>query len=570
MMVQRGWFIVSDTASIAAARQAISAGDYARSIRLAGGRKAARAVSSDILAVRAEAMIKAGNFVSAEKALAELGRRTDADMALARLRGYLAIARRDDASAIAIHEAALAKRPDDEWHRIRLARALVRRGMVSQARDVIAQGLAARPDAFGLLIEDVAILRRVGMTAEAAERLREAQAIRPENARLYRHQGEMATTMGDHRGASALHGEALRLEPHIPGHRIRAVRSLEKAGQPDEALLLMQEGLSAYPMSAPLLAEIVRMRIRRDQPQAAAYNIGHLAEIYPDHGGIRELRAELAEATGDPFDAARQLQRQMARFPDDSGCVVRLADGLRRRGERGEALGLLRAIATPTPRSQMLASRLLIEQGRHDECRAMLAGWDRSEAAAIDRHRIAMRLASAEYRFTEAEAAASAILARLPDDSEAAKARALACTLTFDTDAAWGALRQIPVLPMGEGPARPQRAQAAEPVRPDRQRIPPAGRADPATGAANADDGCGVEKRSRGDSASRSRQPACRLRIADDAGAIGGALRAAGGERDADTAAASPILGSRSSRGCRRADRRYACGEPRSDASLVG
>lgn len=450
-MSGKGQAIVEQAAS---ARRALSAGDYAQSLALAVGGTAARDLPIDRLAIGIEAMIKAGDFASAEKAMNDLARRPGAEMILLRLQGHLAIIQRNDTRAIATHEAALALRPDDEWHRVRLARAHVRQGAVPRARAVLAAGMALRSGAFGLLIEDAAILRKAGMLVAATDRLAAAERLQPDSARLFRQQGELATAMGDHVQAAALHAASLAREPHIPGQRVRAVRSLEKAGKPDEALQLMQDGLAAHPRSAPLLAEIARMRIRREQPQAAAHNIERLTTAYPNDVRARDLLAELAEATGDRDGLARQLSKQMKRFPLDPGIRVRLADEKRRSGDRRGALALVQGIATPTARSRMLEARLLIELGEHDAARAILDGWDSSDTALIDRARIAMRLASAEYNFADSGAAADAILARLHDDAEAGKARALARILTFDIDAAWGALKAVPGVPLGPGPAR--------------------------------------------------------------------------------------------------------------------
>lgn len=453
-------------AVLAQAWREIDREHFAEALRVIAAAPRVPGLAGDFLALKLRVLVRMGDLDGAEAALAGLADLPDGYRPPAGLEAEIAIARGDNARAIAIlaaaHARAMAKgndgvRPDDRWHGIALAHAYFRAGDLANAVATTAQMAARAPHDRLLVIEHAAMLRRAGEIEEAGRRLSDADAQWPDDATIQVHRGELADARGDHDAAIPFYAAAARLEPDILAHRTRYAAGLVRVGRLDDALDALEAAREAFPQAAGLLAEIVELRVRRGEPEDAADALDELAALYPDHVRSHGLNAAIAELVGDDDAAERHLRRQASQFPADASRRVDLAEHLRRAGKRRAAFDLVARLEAPTPQSLLLRAMLALELGRFDDCRATLADWPQTRADSIERWRIEMRLAAAEFRFGDVRTAATHVLADRPFDEEATWEIALAQTMTFDAKVAVSTLRAAPVRPPGGGPVRPSR-----------------------------------------------------------------------------------------------------------------
>lgn len=451
-------------AVLAQAWRAVDREHFIEALRLIDGAARVPALAGDFLALKLRVLVRAGDLDAAEAVLAALADLPDGYAAPAGLEAEIAMARGDNSRAIAMLAAAHAQAlegdfsdPDDRWHGIELAHAYFRVGDMRNAVMTTARMAARAPRDRLLTVEHAAMLRRAGEVEEAGAWLARADAQWPDDAAIHVHRGELADTLGDHDAAVPFYAAAARLEPDILAHRTRHAGGLIRTGRLDEALAALETARAAFPEAASLLAEIVELRVRRGEPDEAAEALDVLVALYPGHVRSHGLNAAIAELIGDDGQAEQHLRRQVERFPADAGRVVDLAEYLRRMGERAAAFDLVCGLETQTPQSLLLRAMLALELGRFDACRALLADWPRTRAGGLERRRIEMRLAAAQFRFDEARTAAAQVLAARPFDEEATWELALAQTMTFDAKAAVATLRAAPVRPPGGGPVRPSR-----------------------------------------------------------------------------------------------------------------
>lgn len=437
---------------------------FAEALRLIDGAPRIPGLAGDFLALKLRVLVRTGDLDGAEAALAGLADLPDDYVAPAGLEAEIAMARGDNARAIAVlapahaqAQAAGGAGPDDRWHGIDLAHAYFRAGDMANAVKTTAEMAARAPRDRQLTIEHAAMLRRAGEIEEAATRLAEADSQWPDEATIHIHRGELADTRGDHDAAIPFYAAATRLEPEVLVHRTRYAAGLVRTGRLDDALDALVTAREAFPEAASLLAEIVELHVRRGEPEDAADALDALVSIYPGHVRSHGLNAAIAELIGDDDQAEQHLRRQVERFPADAASVVGLAEYLRRTGDRQAAFDLVAGLEAQTPQSLLLRAMLALELGRFEACRAMLAAWPGTRADGIERWRIEMRLAAAEFRFGDVRTAATHVLAARPFDEEATWEIALAQTMTFDAKAAVSTLRAAPVRPPGGGPVRPSR-----------------------------------------------------------------------------------------------------------------
>ena len=257
------------------------------------------------------------------------------------------------------------------------------------------------------------------------------------------------------RAAAAIYAEALAARPRDAGFRVRLASSLKQLARYEEALAVLAEGLALTPGAADLLSEQVAVLQQSGQLDAAGATIAAFAERHPDHPKLPWLRAEHADAMGDHKTALEILEIDLLLHPDDTGRRLRVSSRLQQAGLVREALALIGDPPLRTHAERVARVNALIQLGRWDDAAKELSGWPSDTPhAAIARARSEMQLAMLTFDSALARAHAERLLAENPGDTGAAQTLVAASMLAFDADTAWSALRKVPILPAGSGPAR--------------------------------------------------------------------------------------------------------------------
>ena len=354
-----------------------------------------------------------------------------------------------------IYTEALRVRPRDIKLRLRVTNWLKQLDRYREALAVLTQGLALMPDAVDLQTERIAVLQRAGQFDTAASALTTFASQHPDHPKLCWLQGDLASARGDHAAAAEIYGEMLLARPLDVRCRVRLTNSLRLLDRHEEALAVLAEGLALVPGSADLLIERISVLQRSGRLDAAAEAIAALAELHPNHPRLLGLKGELAVASGDYQSALELFDADLTHYPRDVGRRLRMANRLQLSGSTREALALIGQSPWATQAERVARVHALTHLGRWREAANELDSWPAdTPRAEIARARSRVQLALLAFDFAAARSHAEQLLAGNPGDVNAALALAQAATLTFDTNAAWLALRGVPISPVGSGPAR--------------------------------------------------------------------------------------------------------------------
>jgi tetratricopeptide (TPR) repeat protein len=241
--------------------------------------------------------------------------------------------------------------PDQKLRRViglSLQRCLFQSGSQAEADQVTQELLAKYPDDVDVLYEAGQMYGK--LSSEIYLRL---MKVAPHTARGYQVMAEVAATEGNWKAAVDAYREALKLEPGLPGLRLRvAVLLLEHSPDPDawkQALSELSGELKVDPSSAE-----------------AEYEIG---EVYRKHN--------------DPGKAAAAFRRALGLDPNLVEARLGLAKVLRQQKQSQEALAILepaRDTGAPNPAVHFLLGQIYRDLGRVADAEKEEAAFERLQS----------------------------------------------------------------------------------------------------------------------------------------------------------------------------------------------
>jgi Flp pilus assembly protein TadD len=185
-------------------------------------------------------------------------------------------------------------------------------------------------------------------------------------------------------------------------------------GSAPSELPRLQQLAAALPTPAMRLAALSRAYLAAGKPDEAADAAAQGLLLVADDARFALLRAQALDAQGNWYQAVRVLDALLQRVPDDSEAILEKARILHQQGgNSAEALRLMEDAQSRFPSDPSfpeLRGRILLEEGRMEECAAALA-----EALAIEPARpstltLLLRLAVQNGQWEEA----STFLDRIP------------------------------------------------------------------------------------------------------------------------------------------------------------
>ncbi len=259
------------------------------------------------------------------------------------------------------------------------AEALRLEGRYQEAADEFRQALDRDTDSPWLMGRLGAAEAALGRIEEARSHLERAAALAPKDASILLLAGEVALAGGDLDAAFAYADRAAQADPRRAdayGLRARVARA---RGSLDEALEAVRAGRALAPHDAGLLRLHVALEKAADNLDAAVdllQTVRNLPGATPaDHAEYADLLAA-SDRLPDAVAAAAQAVRH---WPDDADLAELYGDLLRRNGEPGESLPVLRRAVQLNPRSaraKLLVALALSElptPGEDDEDEAFRA-----------------------------------------------------------------------------------------------------------------------------------------------------------------------------------------------------
>jgi tetratricopeptide (TPR) repeat protein len=133
--------------------------------------------------------------------------------------------------------------------------------------------------------------------------------------------------LGDHKGAAEFARTASALNPHWDEAWIRRADYLEDAGQPDEAIAVLEEARKRLPASGRIIAFLASMRWRLRDRSRAFEDMMAAARLMQGDSGVWEDAVEWARTLGredEVIEAARALTRERPGDPDSWMLLARL------------------------------------------------------------------------------------------------------------------------------------------------------------------------------------------------------------------------------------------------------
>tara|TARA_R110002049_G_scaffold23781_5_gene84575 strand:- start:24609 stop:26381 length:1773 start_codon:yes stop_codon:yes gene_type:complete len=319
--------------------------------------------------------LRHGRFSSALK-LARVGLKAfPAQVQLANLAGLACAQSGDARGAASYFELAMRADPGHREARHNLAQALMQLGAPDKALTVLAAACDKWPTDVGLLLLRARAMQQAGDDQSAVAAATDAIALAPGSGALFYLRALAYVALGDSRAADADFQQAVALAPQDAANRIAFADFLAHHARSDEAVAQIDAGLAAH----------------------------------PDHAGLLQQAARLAQASGDITSAVAQYERLLNLIPDhplalnglayicDTAAAPALLDRLQRvgadkktAGETKVLLGFARAAlaarvkATDAPqllaRANAAAARLLPYDGK-----AEIAAQDRLLAPFVAR-----------------------------------------------------------------------------------------------------------------------------------------------------------------------------------------
>jgi Flp pilus assembly protein TadD len=201
----------------------------------------------------------------------------------------------------------------------------------------------------------------LGWNRDAEALLSRAVQEMPDEARLHIAWGLAAFQRTDHTTAERELREALRLTPNNPAIYPLLAQVYQYAQKDDEALQIIEEGLPRVPDRTLLLMTRARVYLHKNDPDSALRDIEEVLRLDPGSAQAHHLRGLILRKKGDIVGATRDLEWVHQQEPTD-------------------------------PNTMLLLGQLLIQQGRAEEGRKLIAERASLTKAAEDRSRAGLNV----------------------------------------------------------------------------------------------------------------------------------------------------------------------------------
>jgi predicted Zn-dependent protease len=310
-----------------------------------------------------------------------------------------------------IYREALRREPDRVDLLLRLADVLGSQGKREQAAETMATAADRRPGDGLLQLRASEAFGAADKLSEAVRYNDRALALRPNDPAVQRRRADLLVWAGNYRQAEAVLRALLQASPNDLTLKRDLGRVLGWRGEYDDAAELLSEYLTRFPRDTDTLLDYARVQAARGDAEAAT----ELLRRFRAAGGDdAKYRAELAEMTSHPVaaqraeaekrygDAERVYRELLAKEPNRTDLLQRLADVLATQNKKLEAAQTLAKIADLQPGDadvQLRASQAFgaadrrVEAMRYNERALALRPGDR----ALQRRRAELAIWNGKY-----------------------------------------------------------------------------------------------------------------------------------------------------------------------------
>ncbi|MBY0230742.1 MAG: tetratricopeptide repeat protein, partial [Gemmataceae bacterium] len=253
--------------------------------------------------------------------------------------------------------------------------------LLRRAVEVLRADAAGDAADLGAKIALAGCLRDLREYGEAAKVLEEARKRWPEDDRVLVALGLLAYDRGEWEEAEKRYAAASKLAPENPVHLLYLGRAISRRKDKPRALAAIEAGLRLSPNHPELAWKKARL-LRDDDPQAALDECSRMVALYPNCWYSYQVRAELAQETGDPALSLKDLESAGRLAGNDPTPRCERGDVLRLLGRLDEALAEYSLAEKQAPKSpRVFSSRARTHSARKDHAAAVR---DYERALALD------------------------------------------------------------------------------------------------------------------------------------------------------------------------------------------
>ncbi len=278
--------------------------------------------------------------------------------------------------AARLYEAILAREPDDAEARHYLGAILASTGRLQDAKALMKRALELKPSEFAYLENYIGVLVLAEDFGEALELSRKALERQPRNANVLYLQAASLQKLDRLAEARAAFVELLRLAPNHPAGRKEYAVTLNRIGEQEEALRVVEALIAEQPSFADSYLVRANIRAIRGEYRLAVADYERALALQPN---AHEAWHSLGRALDQLFYHDRALaafDRALALRPNYADALIGRAYALKKLGRAAEAFACYdQAIAMGgEDRRKALVARAaaLAEAGRSDEAQAEL------------------------------------------------------------------------------------------------------------------------------------------------------------------------------------------------------
>jgi Flp pilus assembly protein TadD len=301
------------------------------------------------LAARAEALFRAGDLHAAERMLrAAIRRAPGQERFCVMLADVLNRQGRPEQAVEVLHELIAVPTLDPHVH-ARLGHIQLQCGKLGEAEAAFRAAAEMAPDVegFGSLLAEV--LHRQGRNTDAAAILRNLVAQPARDAQTYSRYGRVLIQLGELAGAEAAMRSATELQPEADGFHNTLADVLNRRGERAEALKILRQLVGKPTPDPHIHAHLGRVLAQEGDLVGAEAAFCRAAEIDPSVEGFRGAQADVVHRQGRHADAMAILQGLVARPTRDPHVHARYGTLLMQAGDLPGAEAAMRAAITLDP-----------------------------------------------------------------------------------------------------------------------------------------------------------------------------------------------------------------------------
>lgn len=256
--------------------------------------------------------------------------------------------------------------------KIMLAEILLKQGRGNEAVTVADKIIAASPKDFRGPVLKADALLLLGKPTDALSQYSDALVLAPNNYSLLVKSGLLKLSLGDAKGEDDL-VKALKESPKGLDVRLALHSLYMRTGRGDEAMSVLNEGLSGSKSDAILFNALAKAALGRKDPSAAEGYLLKAREVDNTYLQTYYNLAAFKLSQGQVDDALAQYDVALSIKSDDLRSLASSALLLEKQGKIDDARSRLeRARATGDTESSILLSRFLQQHGKSDDALAYM------------------------------------------------------------------------------------------------------------------------------------------------------------------------------------------------------